>query len=25
VRDVFFPEGTWRLFRELGVNVISGT
>ena len=21
VRDVFFPEGTWRLVRELGVNV----
>jgi REP element-mobilizing transposase RayT len=23
VRDVFFPAGTWRLARELGVNVIS--
>ena len=25
VRDVFFPAGTWRLFRELGVNVFSAT
>ncbi|MBK8214466.1 MAG: transposase [Myxococcales bacterium] len=25
VRDVFFPAGTWRLVRELGVNVISTT
>ena len=25
VRDVLFPVGTWRLFRELGVNVVSTT
>ena len=25
LRDVLFPAGTWRLFRELGVNVISAT
>ncbi|MBK8212734.1 MAG: hypothetical protein IPK71_03215 [Myxococcales bacterium] len=25
VRDVLFPAGTWRLFRELGVNVVSTT
>lgn len=25
IRDVFFPAGTWRLFRELGVNVTSTT
>ena len=25
VRDVFFPAGTWRLARELGVNVVSTT
>jgi len=25
VRDVVFPEGTWRLSRELGVNVVSAT
>ena len=23
VRDVLFPAGTWRLFRELGVNVVG--
>ena len=25
IRDVLFPAGTWRLFRELGVNVFSST
>jgi len=25
VRDVLFPAGTWGLFRELGVNVVSTT
>ena len=25
VREVLFPEGTWRWFRDLGVNVVSTT